>query len=250
MDKHRGGGEQSNFDETERAYFGLRQAFEACTALGNPARARAISSKECEAWQFLQARTPMGSIEDGDIACLLAHVGVDYAQNVRRLLCGRMLSGISDQPDSLRAADASRHISGHVARLYHRWGDRDLLNWLLDTSPHGQTERSAQFHALLALWDLHWTTLLRSSAGNPKRCRRVSDTLDYALKGCSDPLPWRAYLGQLRQAVTGRDLALRRAALAVLMHLRRRHTPIRVSGAQGARNSVRAPRRALVRIPS
>ena len=244
-------GDKSYFDEAAIAYIKLRAAFATCPPPGNPAeRVRAMSGEEREAWQYLQARTIAGSVAEGDIACLLAHAGVEYAQNVRRLLSSRALDEEVDRTLPDRGADAGRHISGHVARLYHRWRDPDLLDWLLNTPPHGKAERIARSHALLALWDPHWMQLLRAAAGNPERCRRISDMLHYTLKGSSDALLWQAYLCQLRRGVSSRDLEIRKASLMVLTQLRRRHAPIRASRAAGFRVFVTSPRRVLVRIPS
>ena len=247
MNMRRENDDGASVGEADNAYAELRAAFAACPVPGNPAeRRRSMTEEEREAWQYLQKRTTVGSVADGDIACLLAHFRVDYARNIRRLLrCWMLGEGSAKCPrrrGTEALSDAGRqHIAGHAARLYHRRRDPDLLDWLLDSSPRGEAVKTARSQALLALWDAHWKLLLRAAAGNAVRCRSVSDALRHVLRGRSDSLLLIPYLRQLHLAVTGRDSVLRRAALTILMQLRqrRRHAPLRATRPRTAHPDVR-----------
>jgi len=212
----------SELDLAERAFTWLRRAFQSCPVPSSPADwAGKPTAEEREGLQHLQTLAAKGSHADGDIACLLAHSGIDYRLNVRRLLRSQSIDPFGEPGGSNRPACGGSGIgavSGHVARLYHRRRDAELLDWLLGSrpGPHQRTERSA---AILAIWDAHWTDLLAAAGGEPNRCRRITDMVRHALCGCADPLPAQAFQWQLAEAADGSDPEIAPAARVVLDQL-------------------------------
>lgn len=237
-------------DDIAAAFAELRALFACASGGDDPVRrAGKMTDAEREAWTCLQAYAAPGSVADADIACLLASADVNYSDNLHRLLRSRTIeceAHVRDTPMTVPVDNSLCRISEHAARLYDSRRDPDVLGWLLDQEPRGEDEQNARDDALIDLWDRHWSALLRTSSGRRGRCRRISDALSAALGIAPHASVWHGYLRHLRACVTGRDPAMRSAALDVLRLLRQRHRPFRAGrGSLDSAHGEQRRRRAL-----
>jgi len=184
---------------------------------------RTLTGDEREFWQSMQATLCPGSPADIDVACLLAHFGLDYRRNARRVLRGyTMHGGRRVAQRGARLPVESRavllNVPAHTARLYHRWRDSNLLDWLLACRSCSLDLRRAEHEALLSLWDDHWVEILLAASCAGREC--IADALAYARPLVPEPLVWKAYLHHLHAAADSGNERLRNTALEILSQLK------------------------------
>lgn len=219
----------------------LRDAFSASPVPFSPLpMKRRLSIEEQESWQRLQEVLPGESIGYADITCLLAYFGIDAIRNIRRLMrsytlpCRAGSAPLADGCPELERGDGS-YVPGHLARIYDRWGDSFVLEWLLGVNLPGRAARAERQQALICLWDDHRDELLRTAAISAAHQARLADALLTTCRMLDEPLVWRAYARHLRQALYSRDRAVRGSALRLLAHLRK-HSDIRADEALNRRH--------------
>lgn len=223
-------------EEIQALLSSLRAAFAASPSPSGPMpETLALTPEVQQTWQHLQKIVPSESREAADIACLLAYYGIDYNRNVRRLLRPYTLQRserIGHKEPTREYADEQEGncLPGHLARIYDRWRDPTVLRWLLGSHLPDMEGRAEEHQALIDLWDDHWIALLQAASQSAGRRSRLASALLYACHMAEEPLIWRAYARHLQRALYSRDLPLRKTALKLLAHLRRRY-PLRSDAA-------------------
>jgi len=106
-------------------------------------------------------------------------------------------------------------VTEQAAALYDRKRDPNLLQWLLDEQTANRREHDAQIRALLSLWDVHWAEILSLAYGQDHRCRRIAETLLYAIRAQPIPSARRLFTRNLRRAILGQNVQRRRVARTV-----------------------------------
>jgi hypothetical protein len=157
-------------------------------------------------WRRLQRRLPSSRPGSADLAFVLAYYGIDYQQNLQRLLLPyrRWRKGSSSE----REQNMLEALPTDLLILYLKHHDVRSLGALLDLQLDGAP---AEVHSsvLAALWDP--VRMLRLSDGSPVRIANIGGMLLYV----SD-LDRKAAAKEVRPFIHHRDPRVARAARKVL----------------------------------
>jgi hypothetical protein len=171
-------------------------------------------------WQRLQQQIPSPRSGSADLAFVLAYYGVDYPQNLRRLLLSyrRLNRANAHSSERTLAHDEAvvENLPADLSLLYRKHLDARSLGALLDMRLDGASSEE-QMGALQELWPGHAVEMLRVADGSPARLGNLAEML-----GGEDETAGQSKdtLAEVQKYARHRDPRVRRAAERVAFLLK------------------------------
>jgi hypothetical protein len=161
-------------------------------------------------WQRLQRRLRYPQAGTLDLAFVLAYYGIDYRQNLRRLVLPAKLwqSGKAPMPE---------YLTDDLVILHEKHHDTASLAALLDLALDGGPAEG-QEAAIYAQWQRQPATLLRLAVGSETRLRNLADMVQ--MEG-DDPQVRKQLFAELRRLGRHRDRRVAKAAQSLLAMAKR-----------------------------
>jgi hypothetical protein len=182
---------------------------------------RLVPPRNVPAWQRLQRRIHYPQTGALDLAFVLAYYGVDYRQNLQRLMLPASRIGSSQEGKSETAAEhgfnARDTLPDDLMILYRKHHDTASLGALLDLRLDGASAES-QEAVIYQLWQRQPATLLRIAAGSKTRLWNIEQMV--VMEG-DDAKPRKQLLAELRRFGRHPDPRVAGAARRVLSMARR-----------------------------
>ncbi len=186
----------------------------------------ALCDVDIAIWQQLQASTPQDTPAYADLCCLLAYCGIDYMENLCRLLESFRL--VRWEPErylwfffeKLHSVDL-KYLPGHLLLLYRKYRDPGLLDTLLDLDFEEGEAREAYLGIVAALWDECPNALLLSASQSLPRLCNILYALVRVATTVPDPEVWRIYYRTLQRAIHLREERIMRVAWQLMVALKR-----------------------------
>ncbi len=173
---------------------------------------RRLPRSNVPTWQRLQKQTPGSRSGSADLAFILAYYGVDYHQNLRRLLLPyhRWRRTLARPSASASTHDEAvvESLPSDLEILYRKHRDPESLGLLLDMQSDGAVAEE-QVGALQELWQGHAVTMLRAAAGSPVRLGNLADMLGSEAESAADR---KASVAEVRKFTHHPDARVRQAA--------------------------------------
>jgi hypothetical protein len=174
------------YSQTDRAALAsLRQAVAGLEngVIGPRQFERQAPRSNIPTWQRLQRRIPSTQSGSADLALALAYYGVEYRQNLGRLLAPyrRWTQTHQKQQGPISRHDASvvQSLPTDLGILYRKHRDAQSLGLLLDLRLDADEQAEGQRQEVLRhLWPENEVAILRAASGSRERLQSVAEMLD------------------------------------------------------------------------